>query len=85
MKITRKMLAFLELADKVNPRCRKFPDLFFPEDYAGEEYEEAKKKAVIICERCPIQKQCLEYALEADEEYGIWGGKTAAARKYGRG
>ena len=83
MKLSKRYTSFAELADRTNTRCRKFPELFFPED-AGDEYEEVKKKAVTICNRCPIQKECLEYALEADEEFGVWGGKTAASRRYGR-
>lgn len=83
MKLSKRYTDFAELADKTNPRCRKFPELFFPEDWA-EDYDEVKKKALTICTRCPIQKECLEYALEADEEFGVWGGKTAAQRRYGR-
>jgi len=84
MKITRKYLLFTQMADEVKPRCRDYPDYFYPEDW-GEDYEFAKAWAQKICNACPIKDLCLEYALEADEEFGIWGGKTAASRKYGRG
>lgn len=83
MKLSKRYISFAELADKTNPRCRKMPDIFYPEDF-GDEYDEVKKKAITVCTRCPIQVQCLEYALEADEEFGVWGGKTAAQRRYGR-
>lgn len=32
--------------------------------------EEAKR----ICRRCPVIEQCLQWALETGQEYGVWGG-----------
>lgn len=83
MKLSKRYTFFAELVDKTDPRCRSFPDYFYPEDY-GEEYKAVRDKAVRICNVCPIVKECLEYALEADEEFGVWGGKSAASRRYGR-
>lgn len=48
--------------------CAQFPDAFFPE--MGRKVVDAKR----LCQSCPIRLQCLDYALGADEEYGIWGG-----------
>ena len=33
-----------------------------------------------VCAACPVQQDCLAYALEAGVEYGIWGGYTATER-----
>ena len=33
-----------------------------------------------ICRRCDVQDECLSYALEADERYGLWGGKSPGER-----
>jgi len=33
-----------------------------------------------MCLRCPIKEQCLDYALEAKEMSGIWGGLTYRER-----
>jgi hypothetical protein len=38
------------------------------------------RKAMAICDRCPIKKECLEDAL-ANKEYGIWGGTTEVMRE----
>lgn len=38
------------------------------------------RQAQKICERCEVRAECLEYALEHDERYGIWGGMTETAR-----
>ena len=81
----RKYLNFIDLVDQVWPECRQYPDLFFPEDF----YEngnktrnsgQAQQIAKETCNRCPIQRQCLEYAIEAQEPHGIWGGTTPYER-----
>lgn len=48
------------------------PDLFFPKN--GD--SKASKKALKICALCTISTACLQYAIENDEEDGIWGGAT---------
>ena len=40
---------------------------------------EAKAKA--ICRECPVQAECLEYALGIREPHGIWGGLNEVERK----
>lgn len=34
-----------------------------------------------ICGRCPVQEDCLKFAVEHDERYGIWGGATEVERR----
>jgi hypothetical protein len=34
----------------------------------------ARARAANLCHGCPVLSQCREYALQAWEEYGIWGG-----------
>lgn len=29
-----------------------------------------------VCDRCPVRRECLEYALENEEPFGWWGGKS---------
>jgi WhiB family redox-sensing transcriptional regulator len=48
-------------------------DLFFGDGFA--------KQAKRICFGCDVKRQCLEYALTSGEEFGVWGGKTAAERR----
>lgn len=50
------------------------PDLFFPE--AGSPGAAAKR----VCARCPVRRRCLRAAIERGEEFGVWGGLTAAER-----
>lgn len=52
-------------------------DFWFPE--TGE--NDAVKHAKRVCGTCPIQVQCLEYAVSAPrKEIGIWGGATLQER-----
>jgi WhiB family redox-sensing transcriptional regulator len=44
--------------------------------YASKKTRELKE----ICSRCPVQPDCLDYAL-LTEQYGIWGGMSEAERK----
>lgn len=50
-------------------------ELFFPE--RGGDTKVAKE----ICGRCPVQGECAEYAWEAGEPHGIWGGVAARTRR----
>jgi WhiB family transcriptional regulator, redox-sensing transcriptional regulator len=51
------------------------PDIFFPEK--GASPREAKE----ICGRCEVTTECLRYAVENDEWFGIWGRHTARERR----
>ncbi|MEO6158661.1 MAG: WhiB family transcriptional regulator, partial [Ilumatobacteraceae bacterium] len=46
------------------------PELWFPPNRRSPNAITAKK----ACRACPVQGACLEYALDNDERYGIWGG-----------
>lgn len=61
--------------------CEKYPHLFYPEDYPDPEQRHAATKAAkALCHSCPIIEQCFEYALETNQEFGIWGGTSPAER-----
>lgn len=51
------------------------PDLFFPEK--GGSTREAKR----MCGLCPVAEDCLRYALDHDERFGIWGGHSERERR----
>lgn len=56
--------------------CRDIdPDLFFP--LRGEDIGRAKA----VCWGCAVREECLEYALDNNEEQGIWGGLSGKERK----
>lgn len=39
------------------------------------------EEAKAICATCPVQAQCLKFAIDNDERDGVWGGLTAKERK----
>lgn len=70
------------LADAGETPCQSNPDAFFPEDAENGVMElEQRKIAKKLCNGCPVQAECLAYALDAREEYGIWGGYTLYQRR----
>jgi WhiB family redox-sensing transcriptional regulator len=54
------------------------PEYWFPIEASG--YTPAHKRAVTICRSCPVQAACLNWAMENNEYYGIWGGTSARQR-----
>jgi WhiB family redox-sensing transcriptional regulator len=65
-----------ELAWQSDSLCAQTdPEAFFPEK--GGSTRDAKK----ICSSCEVRAQCLEYALQNDERFGIWGGLSERERR----
>lgn len=58
--------------------CRGYDtEIFFPND--GDTSSQGYAKA--ICGRCEVRQDCLDSALNAGENWGIWGGLTPRERK----
>lgn len=56
-------------------------DLFFPEGRINAHHKTAIEDAAkAVCHRCPVRRQCLEWALDTGEENGVWGGMTEKER-----
>jgi WhiB family redox-sensing transcriptional regulator len=51
------------------------PDTFFPSDGLG------VIRAQRICASCPVQDECLEYAIENHIDHGVWGGRSERERR----
>jgi WhiB family redox-sensing transcriptional regulator len=64
--------------------CRGLdPELFFSSDDIANRQErlEREAEAKAVCTRCTVRTDCLSYALDAGERYGVWGGLTAQERR----
>src|SRR5690606_12488566 len=60
--------------------CRdEDPELFFPIGTSGPALLQVEQ-AKAVCRRCPVSAECLTWALDRPEEYGIWGGLTEGER-----
>ncbi|MFH5211734.1 WhiB family transcriptional regulator [Antrihabitans spumae] len=51
------------------------PEIFFPEK--GGTCDAAKR----VCLGCSVRDECLDYALSAGEDFGVWGGLSARQLK----
>lgn len=56
--------------------CRGMdPGLFFPDR------NEPTGPIKAICAECPVQADCLDYAIRTGQKYGIWGGTSEKQRR----
>jgi len=56
------------------------PELFFPIGNTGPalaQIEDAKR----VCRRCPAREECLQWALDAGQDHGVWGGMSEDERR----
>ena len=61
--------------------CRdSAPGLFFPIGTTGPAVAQIAA-ATAICATCEVQETCLEYALESNQESGVWGGYAEDDRR----
>lgn len=61
--------------------CRDLdPDLFFPAGATGPALGQIEA-AKAFCASCPVQEACLQFALETNQDAGIWGGADEEERR----
>ena len=56
------------------------PELFFPIGTTGQallQISEAKN----VCRECGVKKECLDFAIETNQDCGIWGGTSEDERR----
>lgn len=59
--------------------CAGHPNqAFFP---LGDGDEPVIARAKAICSGCSVTEECLQYALETNQRFGIWAGTTEAERR----
>lgn len=56
------------------------PELFFPVSDMGPGAKQVAE-AKAVCARCPVQQECLTYAMDNGLNYGIFGGATEQERR----
>jgi WhiB family transcriptional regulator, redox-sensing transcriptional regulator len=74
-------LAHADYSWRSHALCRDTdPDLFFPVGTTGHalvQIERAKQ----VCDECLAKDDCLEFALETNQDSGIWGGTSEEERR----
>jgi WhiB family transcriptional regulator, redox-sensing transcriptional regulator len=56
------------------------PNIFFPVGTTGfalMQIDRAKQ----VCDECPVRIECLDYALETNQDAGVWGGTSEDERR----
>lgn len=67
---------------RFNAACREEdPELFFPIGNTGLALLEIEEAKSVCRRRCPVIEQCLQWALESGQEYGVWGGLSEDERR----
>ena len=56
------------------------PELFFPVGTTGQALLQIAKAKSVCCQ-CPVTAECLEFALETNQDTGIWGGTSEEERR----
>lgn len=56
------------------------PELFFP---IGTSVAAVRQQqlAQTVCAACPVHRECLRWALDSGQEFGIWGGLSEDERR----
>lgn len=61
---------------RLRAACRGMdPEMFFPHQGGN------MTEPTAVCRTCPVQTECLRYAMAAGEIWGIWGGLRQEVRK----
>lgn len=56
------------------------PDLFFPVGTTGQALVTIDH-AKALCAKCSVSQQCLDYALDTNQDSGVWGGLSEEERR----
>jgi WhiB family redox-sensing transcriptional regulator len=53
---------------------------FSPPGERGNTRKSRERKALQICQSCPVLDQCAAFARSTDQHFGVWGGLTERQR-----
>ncbi|HET9600677.1 MAG TPA: WhiB family transcriptional regulator [Acidimicrobiales bacterium] len=74
-------LANAEYGWRSEALCRDTdPELFFPIGTTGAALLQIEQ-ARAVCRQCPVQAECLDFALATNQDSGIWGGTSEEERR----
>jgi WhiB family redox-sensing transcriptional regulator len=68
---------------QANCRNLRDPDIFFPIGNTGPALDQIRA-AKAICDSCIVRQQCLHWAIETNQDIGVWGGLSEDERKKAR-
>ena len=56
------------------------PELFFPIGNTGPAIAQAAQ-AKTVCHSCPVEATCLQWAIDNNQDSGVWGGMSEEERR----
>jgi WhiB family redox-sensing transcriptional regulator len=56
------------------------PELFFPVGVRMDAVRQTKV-AQAVCMACPVRRECLTWAMDSGQEYGVWGSLSENQRR----
>ena len=56
------------------------PELFFPVGNTGPAVDQIER-AKAVCARCTVTDMCLQYAMNSNQDHGVWGGLSEDERR----
>jgi len=66
---------------RISAICRDTdPELFFPVGTTGQALLQIAKAKGVCCQ-CPVKVECLDFAMETNQDTGIWGGLSEDERR----
>jgi WhiB family redox-sensing transcriptional regulator len=68
---------------QVNAACRgtDTSNFYHPENERGPSRVKREMRAKAVCAGCPVIENCLRWALDTREPYGVWGGLSPEDRE----
>ena len=68
---------------QVNAACRgtDTSNFYHPENERGPSRVKREMRAKAVCAGCPVVANCLRWALDTREPYGVWGGLSPEDRE----
>ncbi|MCX5278179.1 MULTISPECIES: WhiB family transcriptional regulator [Streptomyces] len=62
--------------------CRETdPELFFPNGNTGPALLQIEEAKAVCRHGCPVKEQCLQWALDTNQNDGVWGGLSEGERR----
>ena len=78
---TRLALGSADYSWRRNASCKDTdPELFFPIGTTGQALVQISE-AKVVCDECAVRGKCLDFALETNQDWGIWGGMSEEERR----
>lgn len=60
--------------------CKGSSEIFYADSTDKKENAKKESQAKLLCKKCPVSAECLLFAIENNESFGIWGSFSSKER-----